>query len=139
MRRHFFFALFATILVVGLASSASGEALRLHYKPDHCAGYTSLKVAGDGAVGEFSPSALGLMKQSYYCQPKATHMVTYRHPVSCRNVTVPIAFPQGTPRIAYQSDAIVYSYGLYTIRVEFLNDGSVDVLYNSGLFRPLQP
>ena len=138
MRRQAILWCAAVTSLVGLATFAPADVVRYHYTPAACSAYSSLKVAPDGAVGELSPTVLGLGKQSYYCQLKPTHMVTYRHPATGQHVTVPIAFPDGTPRMMTQSDAIVYNYGLYTIRVIFLNDGSVDVVYNSGLFRPLQ-
>jgi hypothetical protein len=50
-------------------------------------------------------------------------------------VTVPLCLPEGTPRVEHVRDRIVYNYGSYTVEVRFLPDGSVDVLYSSGLFR----
>jgi hypothetical protein len=45
--------------------------------------------------------------------------------------------PEGTPRIEHVWRRIVYNYGSYTVAVLFLPDGSVDVIYNSGLLRGL--
>ena len=130
-----------SMLALATATPARAEVVRFSYKPGHSCGtaHTALKVGADGATGAWRASLLSPVTQSYYCQLTATHMVTFRHPTSCQNVSVPIAFPQGTPLITYQSTAIVYTYTAYTVRVEFLADGSVDVVYNSGLFRPLQP
>ena len=64
-------------------------------------------------------------------------MVTFRHP-NGRYVTVPIRMPAGTPRLEHRPDRIIYNFGDYTVEARFLPDGSVDVIYNSGLLRPLQ-
>jgi hypothetical protein len=64
-------------------------------------------------------------------------MVTFRHPFTGRNVTVPLRLPEGPPRLEHRSDRIVYNYGDYIVEARFLTDGSVDVVYNSGLLRPL--
>ena len=139
--------LFVTCGVLGLlvfgitATTAPAEVVRYHYSPTVVSGYssTSLKVGPNGSTGEWSPSLISPRKEAYYQQPKATHMVTFRHPYSGQDVTVPIAFPQGTPQVTHQYDAIVYNYTQYQIRVQFFRDGSVDVVYNSGIFRPFQP
>jgi hypothetical protein len=70
--------------------------------------------------------------------PRPTHVVTYRHPYTGQNVSVPMTLPESTPRIVHATDRIVYDYGSYTVTSRFLPDGSVDVIYNSGLFRPLR-
>lgn len=129
----------ALSVALGFGSSAArADVVRFHYQPTPCNGHTTLKVAPDGATGEWRPWALGLRHSNFYCQPRATHMVTYLHPYTGRHITLPIAFPAaaGTPRIAYERDAVLYSYTGYAIRVEFRPDGSADVVYNSGLFRP---
>jgi hypothetical protein len=64
-------------------------------------------------------------------------VVTFRHGCSGQLVSVPIAFPEGTPRVAYRASSIMYNYGSYTVEAVFLADGSVDVIYDSGLLRPL--
>jgi hypothetical protein len=46
-----------------------------------------------------------------------------------------LALPEGTPVIMHVWQGIVYDYGSYTVEVRFLSDGSVDVIYNSGLLR----
>ena len=70
-------------------------------------------------------------------QPAPTHMVTFRHPAGNKNVIVPFTFPQGIPRIETRSDRIIYNWGSYQVQARFLPDGSVDVLYNSGVLRPI--
>jgi hypothetical protein len=133
--------LLALAVLVGAAATASAEVVRFHYMATQTCGYntTSLKVGPCGATGEYKTWALSPATQAYYCQLKPTHMVTFRHPFTNQNITVPLALPLGTPVLTYQYDTIIYTFTQYTIRVEFLRDGSVDVVYNSGAFRPLQP
>ena len=69
--------------------------------------------------------------------PRPTCLLTYRHPCTGQAVTVPLALPEGTPTIQYKLRQVVYNYGSYAVEVHFLPDGSVAVVYNSGLFRAL--
>lgn len=119
------------------AGSASAEVVRFRYTLQDLCGHTSLKTTANGAKGEWRAWALGIRSEPYYCQMRPTHLVTFRHPYANRNVSVPISFPSGTPTIYHERTAIMYTFGTYTIRAEFLPDGSVDVVYNSGIFRPL--
>jgi hypothetical protein len=141
MRFNFISWSLALAAVLATAAISSAEVVRFHYTPAQLCGYqsTNLKVGMDGSTGEWKSFALSPATQPYYSQLKPTHLVTFRHPYTNQNVTVPLAFPVGTPRVAIQNDAVVYTYTQYTIRVEFLPDGSVDTVYNSGIFRPLQP
>jgi hypothetical protein len=140
MRCHLIAGALGVLVVVATTGPARAEVLRFHYSAAQICGngHTSLKVAPDGATGEYKTWSLSPVTKSYYCPPKATHMVTFRHPHTCQNVTVPLAFPQGTPRLAYQTNAVSFQYTGYVVRVDFLPDGSVDVVYNSGLFRPIE-
>jgi hypothetical protein len=81
---------------------------------------------------------LGLRVLPYPYVIKPNQMVTFRHPYTGRNVTVPLRLPQGTARMEQRSDRIIYNFGDYTVEARFLPDGSVDVIYNSGLARPLK-
>ena len=77
---------------------------------------------------------LGLRILPYPYVVKPNQMVTFRHPYTARNVTVPLRLPRGTPRMEHRSDRIIYNYGDYTVRARnSCPTGSVDVLYNSGL------
>jgi hypothetical protein len=69
--------------------------------------------------------------------PRPTCVMTYRHPYTGQVVKVPLALPAGTPIVQHTWARVVYNYGSYTVSVVFLSDGSVDVRYNSGFFRPL--
>ncbi len=136
-RRHLIELVLSGCLLLSMVAGASAEVVRFHYTPRDLCGSTSLKVSGNGAQGEWRAWSFGVVTRPYYCKMRPTHLVTFRHPCSGRNVSVPIAFPGGTPAIYHRTNAIVYSFSTYTIRAEFLPDGSVDVIYNSGIFRPL--
>ncbi len=141
MQRPILYLTLTAAVLAFVAGTAGAEVVRFHYLPGTTCGYssTSLKVGPGGATGEYKAFLLSPATQPYYCQLKPTHMVTFYHPFTNQNVTVPLALPLGTPRMETLSDTIVYTYTQYTIRVQFLRDGSVDVVYNSGIFRPLQP
>jgi hypothetical protein len=121
-----------TLLGVGAVGAAE---IKYHYIPANPCGTTSLKPSGpDGALGT-RVVWFGLYREPYNAPVRATHMVTFRHPYTNREVTIPLAFPEGTPRVEYRRDRIVFNYGSYTVEARFLSDGSVDAVYNSGPFR----
>jgi hypothetical protein len=137
MRTRFVWLLAASLLL-GSASAASAELVRFHYVPIDASGRTSAVAIGpNGAVGE-RQTWIGGAPQPYTTQFRPTHMATFRHPANGGLVVVPLTLPQGTPNIEYRSDRIVHNYGSYTVEAIFLDDGSVDIVYNSGFFRPLQ-
>src|SRR5205823_148849 len=114
------------------------ERVRYHFTPADLCGNTVQTPAGkDNAIGE-RVSYFGLGNKPYGCPIPPTHMVTFLHPVNRREVTVPLALPEGTPRMVYRSDRIIYNYGSYAVEVIFLPDGSVDTIYDSGMFAPLR-
>jgi hypothetical protein len=134
-------------LVVGLLvlpllltpSAPTGAAeLRYHYVPVDAAGNTQLapvkQPGGAGSPGE-RVRVLGLVKEPANTQPRPTHLVTFRHPYTGRNITVPLALPPDTPRMEYSRRKIVYNYGSNTVEAHFNPDGTVDVVYSSGLLR----
>ncbi len=67
--------------------------------------------------------------------PRPTRLVSFRHPATGQTVTVPLALPEDTPRMEYVSDRTIFNYGSDTVQVAFLADGTVDVIYTSGLLR----
>jgi hypothetical protein len=123
-------------LLLSLSGTASAARAIFHYAgPADGRGAMSLKPSGPcGTIGEYI-SFYG--REPCNRPPRPTCVVTYRHPCSGRSVSVPLAFPLSTPRIEYRTDRVIYNYGSYTIEVHFLADGSVDVVYDSGLFRAL--
>jgi hypothetical protein len=133
--RKSWLTLFAVAAVLALSGGIAGAAqLRFHHVPVDACGNTTLKPNGMGGVGE-RLCWFGTVREPFNNQPRPTHLVTYRHPCTHRNVTVPLAFPEGTPRIAYVRNRVVYDYGSYTVEAQFLPDGSVDVVYNYGFLR----
>jgi hypothetical protein len=120
-------------LLLGLTGPAAAAFLRVHYVPaggDGC----QLQPAGVERIGEHL-SRRGLPFDASLPPPNCTKR--FRHPFTGQIVEVPLALPEGTPRIEHVWKSIVFNYGSYAVRVRFLPDGSVDVLYSSGLLAPL--
>jgi hypothetical protein len=122
------------LLLFGAETSAAAE-VRFHYVPVDTAGNSRLEPAAPGPGAGILGRRLGLARDIYAGQPRPTHLVTYRHPYSGHTIVVPISFPVGTPRIEHVGTRLIYNYGSYTITVWFLSDGSVDLIYNTGLLR----
>jgi hypothetical protein len=123
------------VAVLFLLSKGRAEAavVRFHYVPADPQTHTTMKPGCNGA-GETS-RWLGPVREPYNCALRPTQVLTFHHPYSGQNVSVPIAMPLGTPRILHARDRITFDYGSYAIRVLFLPDGSVDVVYDSGFLR----
>lgn len=126
------------VVLGGLVGRAQAEVVRFRFYPADTCGHTSLRVGPKGQTGEWQAWGGAVRRGAYYCPLKATHIVTFKHPHTCALVKVPMKLCEGTPRIDYRPAAVVYSYGTYTITVNFFRDGSVETVYNSGLFRPLE-
>jgi hypothetical protein len=129
----------ATLAVLALAaSSARAERVRYHFAATDLCGNTAQTPAGKcNAIGE-RVSYFGLGSTPYNGAMRPNYMVTFFNPVTKGTVTVPLALPEGTPRMEYRPNRAVFNYGLYQIEVAFLADGSVDVFYDSGPLRKLQ-
>jgi hypothetical protein len=127
------------LVLLGLAPSwAAAEQVRYHFVPaDACGAMTQVPAGPEGTIGELK-RGLGVLALPHPYAVRPNQMVTFRHPYTGRNVTVPLRLPDGPPRLEHRSDRIVYNYGDYTVEARFLRDGSVDVVYNSGLLRPLK-
>jgi len=115
------------------AGVASAAVVRFHYLPAESPENTTLRPAG-GGIGE-RIRWFGAVRELYNGALRPTHVVTFRHPYTSRNVSVPLALPEGTPNILHGSNRIIFNYGSYTVGAHFLSDGSVDVVYDSGLLR----
>lgn len=118
-------------------AAASGAQARYLYVPTDAAGNTTQQTVGPERSPGERATILGLRRQPYNCQPRPTHMVTFRHPASNKPITVPLALPQGTPQMQYRYRRVIYNYGSYTVEVFFRPDGSAEVIYDSGLLRDL--
>jgi hypothetical protein len=130
---------FALLLLVGAApflNTAAAEQVRYHFVPvDACGTTRQVPIGPEGTMGELK-RALGARVLPYPFVVQPTQMVTFRH-TNGKNVTVPMRLPASTPRMEHRSDRIIYNYNDYVVEARFLPDGSVDVVYNSGLLRPL--
>jgi hypothetical protein len=128
----------ALLILVSVAPSwADAEQVRYHYVPVNGSDVMSLVPIGpDGAMGE-RKRVVGGQALPYPNVPRPTQLVTFRHPYSGQNVTVPLRLPADTPRMMHATNRIIYNYNDYVVEARFLPDGSVDVVYNSGLLRPL--
>lgn len=129
---------FALVFVLGAAPSwAAAEQVRYHFVPANaCGAMAPAPIGPEGTLGELK-RGLGVRPLPYPYAVKPNQMVTFRHPFNGHNVTVPLRLPDSKARMEQQSDRIIYNFGDYTVDVRFLPDGSVDVVYNSGLLRPL--
>ena len=126
------------LIFCAVPSWAVAEQVRYHFVPTNACGTTAQQPVGpEGAMGELK-RGLGAFPLPYPYVVKPNQMVTFRHPYTTRNVTVPLRLPPGTARMEHRADRIIYNFGEYTVEARFLPDGSVDVIYNSGLARPLR-
>jgi hypothetical protein len=120
------------VLLAWVQQSQAGR-VRYHYVPVDGAGNTSLQPDAGSAGARVT--RLGLTPTPYADQPRPTHLVTVQHPCSGRRITVRLTLPDSTPRMEHRPNRIIYNYGSDTVEVRFLPDGSVDVVYDSGLIR----
>jgi hypothetical protein len=127
-------------VVATLYTGTRGRAaeLRYHYVPVDAAGnskVTPVVQPGGGASPGERVRFLGLIREPAVTQPRPTHLVTFRHSYTGHNITVPLTLQPGTPRMAINRESVSYNYGSEKVEVQFLKDGSVDVVYSSGLLR----
>jgi hypothetical protein len=117
------------VLFLAGVPSADAARVRYHFVADP-AGNGCLRAPSTGE----RLTLLGW--QPYNCPPpRATQLVSFRHPCTGQTVTVPLALPDSTPRMEYTRGRTIYNYGSDTVEVRFLADGSADVIYDSGLLR----
>src|SRR5437762_10233761 len=115
------------LVLAATPSLAVAEFVRFRFVPvDACGTTGQVPVGPEGAMGELK-RGLGVWPLPYPHVVRPNQMVTFRHPFTCRNVTVPLRLPAGTPRMEHLSDRIVYNYGDYVVEARFLPDGAVDV------------
>jgi hypothetical protein len=133
-RLHPCYALLAVSLMLTLsATPARAARVRIHYGHDAvCAGAQDGPCPMPEDVQWF-----GVFKPPHSEVPKPNQWVSFTHPCTGKCIAVPLALPCGTPRIEHVWHRTVYNYGSYTVEVRFLPDGSVDVMYDSGLLRAL--
>ena len=135
LKYRWFPALVAGLLC--LPGTSWAEQVRFRYIPiDSCGNTRQIAIGRDGAMGE-KITGIGLLPKPFPNNFKPTHMVTFRHPVSGKNIIVPVTLPVGAARMEYRSDRIIYYFDEYIVEARFLQDGSAEVGYNSGFLRPL--
>ena len=130
--------LIALALVMLTTAPSSAEMVRFRYVPvDACGAMQQVAAGPGGAAGELF-RGFGMTALPYHRTFRPNQMVTFRHPYNGRCATLPLTLPEGTPRLEHRADRIVYNYGSYVVEVRFFEDGTADVVYNSGFLRPLQ-
>lgn len=129
--------LIGLVLIAAAPPLADAELVRFHFAPaDPCGNTTQVPIGPEGSMGELKRTIVSRpLPCPYTVRP--TQMVTFRHPYTARNITIPLRLPDSTPQMEHRSDRIIYNYNTYYVEVHFLPDGSADVIYNSGLLRPL--
>jgi hypothetical protein len=133
--RSAFSKLTAVALVMVAGETASAAIARFHFVPVNGTGAVQLVPAPSGAPAD-KVSVLG--RSPYCCPPTPTCVVPFCHPYTNATLNIPLALPDSTPQMMHRRDRVIYNYGSYTVTVHFLPDGSVDVIYNSGLLRTIE-
>lgn len=120
-------------VLAATSSPVAAARIRYHYVPPPGAspGPVDAQLTGGERLSVFG----GVSGPAPGPPPKCTCRMTYRHPSTGQQVRVPMAFPDATPRIEHRFGRLIYNYGSDTIEVVFQPDGSLDVIYNTGLFR----
>jgi hypothetical protein len=124
-----------TVLLLAVGGGHAHAAVaRFHYVPAEVNGKILMQPApGTGTCETW----LGLRREPNPCPPKANMFVTLCHKCTGQPVVVPLWLPLGTPTLTHRPNGLMYNYGSFSVTVTFYPDGSVDVIYNSGLFRDL--
>jgi cytochrome c-type biogenesis protein CcmE len=140
MKNHRWLVAPVLALAVTISTTLPGQAsdLRYHYVPVDAAGNTKVAPVaqpGGGASPGERVRFIGLIHEPAVSQPRPTHLVTFKHSYTGRNITVPLTLQPGTPRMAINHESVSYNYGSEKVEVQFLKDGSVDVVYSTGLLR----
>ena len=124
----------AALLLALCAGQARAAVVRYHYVPGPPESPSYCLDGARGTTGE--RLTWRLTWEPYNCPPpRTTCYTTFRHPCTGQSITVPLSLPPDTPRMEYRGNRTIYDYGSYEVEVEFLPDGTVNVIYNSGLLR----
>src|SRR5437870_2778819 len=106
---------FALLLMLGAPSWVAAEQVRYHYVPtDACGTMAAVPAGPEGTLGELR-RGLGVIPLPYPYAVRPTRMVTFRHPYTGRNVTVPMRLPLDQASMEHRADRIVYTYNDYTV------------------------
>lgn len=122
----------AIVLALAWAAPAAAARVQVHYVPADAKGNMNVGVQTTVStrIAFFGPA-----EAPPEVPIRPNQVVAFRHPVTGRIVNIPLALYEGTPKMRYRSNVVMYDYGSDAIEVRFLNDGSVDVIYNSGFLR----
>ncbi len=118
----------ALLLMMACCGPARAARVQVHYAPDASGNMTGTQTTSNSISFFGGPPPVTAPVQP-------NQIVRFRHPATGATVNVPLALPEGTPKMRYRSNRVVYDYGSDTVEVRFLNDGTVDVIYNSGFLR----
>jgi hypothetical protein len=122
--------LLVAVLLLGTATRAEAARLRFHYV---ATGKAPGPIVFDRVDAAEKISFFGVVREPYSGPPpKPTCQPSFRHPRTGETVLVPLALPDSTPRMEHRGNRVIYNYGSDTVEVVFLDDGTVDVVYNCG-------
>jgi hypothetical protein len=62
--------------------------------------------------------------------PIPNQVLSFRHPYTHAYMSVPVALPNGAPKVEQRSDRLIYDYGFVAVVIHFVRDGSVNVSYD---------
>ena len=128
----------AALALLGIAPGRATAAYAIfHYVPAGPDGHMTLKP--NDATGTAGVVVTLFGRRPYDCPPRPTCAVPLTHPCTSAKLLVPLDLPAGTPNIQHRYGVVIYNYGTYTVEVHFLEDGSLNVVYNSGLLRAVAP
>lgn len=136
IQRNGLLLLIATAAVLLCQPGAQAGWVRYHYAVADPTG--AMVLSPPDAAGE-QLGWFGRVRQSCACPLQPTCVVPLCHPCSGMTLSVPLSLPFGTPVIEHRRYWVIYNYGSYSVQVHFLPDGSVDVIYSSGLMRAVSP
>jgi hypothetical protein len=123
-----------SLLLIAPGQSVQAARLRFHYAAG-CQGSTAAPVQASAACTE-RLSWFGTVTEPYSGRlPRPPQYISYCHPYTGQAITLPVALPEGTPRIEHRGSRLVYNYGSYVVEVQFFPNGSAEVIYNPGPFR----
>jgi hypothetical protein len=125
-------SIIALIVSAVVGGAASAEQIRILYCPQDSGPTTVMKAADPGKPTGVRVSGFGLRREPYYCLPKSNCLRTFCHTCTKQNVTLPLYLPAATPRVAHTWRGISYQYTGFAVNVNFLQDGSVEVVYDNG-------
>jgi hypothetical protein len=127
----------AGLALLVFAPAARADVVRFRYVPVDAQGTVALTPIGPGGAPGVRSGYRGGPAEAVVAPKRPTHVATVVHPRTGRTLFVPLTLPDDTPRIERRMGNLIYNYGTYTVEVRFLDDGAVEVIYNSGFLRPL--